>query len=107
MSTIHYTVKPGDKPSKEQIEEINEASKQPITFDEDSPHYTLEELREMAEYTRKMKAELKKPVVSLRITPDTLEKAKATGRGYTGFLSRLLDLAINDPEMVRKSLEQM
>ena len=34
----------------------------------------------------------------------TLEKAKATGKGYTGFLSRLLDNAINDPQMVRKSL---
>jgi len=31
-------------------------------------------------------------------------KAKATGKGYTGFLSRLLDNAINDPQMVSKSL---
>lgn len=46
----------------------------------------------------------KKPVVAIRITPATLEKAKATGRGYTGFLSRLLDNAIDDPELVKKSL---
>jgi len=33
-----------------------------------------------------------------------LEKAKATGKGYTGFLSRLLDNAIDDPQMVAKSM---
>ena len=27
-----------------------------------------------------------KPVIALRISPETLEKAKATGKGYTGFL---------------------
>ena len=45
-----------------------------------------------------------KPVVALRVSPETLEKAKATGKGYTGFLSRLLDNAINDPQIVAKSM---
>ena len=35
---------------------------------------------------------------------DIVEKAKATGKGYTGFLSRLLDNAINDPQLVSRSL---
>ena len=32
-----YTVKKGQKPTPEQIKEIEEASKKPITFDEDCP----------------------------------------------------------------------
>ena len=43
-------------------------------------------------------------LVLTHVSVDTLDKAKATGKGYTGFLSRLLDNAINDPQMVAKSL---
>ena len=45
-----------------------------------------------------------KPTISLRITPATLNKAKQYGKGYTGLLSRLLDIAINDEEMVKKCI---
>lgn len=64
----------------------------------------MEQYAEMAELARVRKAKIAKPVIALRISPETLEKAKATGKGYTGFLSRLLDNAINDPEMVERSL---
>ena len=68
------------------------------------PELTEEQYAKMAEAARKKREERRKPIVSLRIDPDTLKKAKATGKGYTGFLSRLLDNAINDPEIVKKSL---
>ena len=45
-----------------------------------------------------------KPTISLRISPVTLQKAKQYGKGYTGLLSRLLDVAINDEELVRKCI---
>ena len=45
-----------------------------------------------------------KPTISLRISPATLKKAKEYGKGYTGLLSRLLDVAINDEELVRKCI---
>lgn len=76
-------------------------SEQPQTT---SSQLTKEEYAKLAEIARQKRSEQKKVVVSIRISPDTLEKAKATGKGYTGFLSRLLDNAINDPEMVEKSL---
>ena len=90
------------KPTEEQIREIEEASTRPATPDEDAPELSLEQYAEMAELAKQRKKV--KPVIALRISPDTLEKAKATGKGYTGFLSRLLDNAINDPSMVAKSL---
>ena len=58
----------------------------------------------MALIARNRRKKSVKPVIALRISQETLEKAKATGKGYTGFLSRLLDNAINDPKMVSKSL---
>lgn len=58
----------------------------------------------MAELARQRRAKKVKPVVGLKISSETLEKAKAAGKGYTGFLSRLLDNAIKDPDMVQKSI---
>lgn len=87
-----------------QISEIERASKLPPVFDEDAPELSPEQLKRMAQAARLKRAARNKPVVSIRISPETLEKAKATGKGYTGFLSRLLDNAINDPELVSRSL---
>ncbi len=98
------TIHAGQQPSETQIQEIEAAAERPIYTDDDSPELTMEQYAEMAEIARAQRASRVKPVVSLRISPDTLEKAKATGKGYTGFLSRLLDNAINDPQMVKKSL---
>ena len=104
MTIVRKTVHPGQKPTKEQVKELREAAKRPIAFDDDSPPITLEQYAILAENGRRHQAMEKKPVVALRINPATLEKAKATGKGYTGFLSRLLDLAIDDPDLVKKSL---
>ena len=59
----------------------------------------MEELKKMAQQRRE---ETKKTLISLRLTNKTLEKARSLGKGYTGILSRLLDLAIEDPEMLKK-----
>lgn len=101
---VRKTVQPGQQPTDAMLKEIEAAASRPVMPDEDAPELTMEQYAEMAELAKKRKAEKVKPVLSLRISVDTLEKAKATGKGYTGFLSRLLDNAINDPEMVAKSL---
>lgn len=97
-------IREGQKPTKEQIKEIELAAAREIRPDEDAPEMTLEQYAEMAALARARKNKAVKPVVSLRISPLTLEKAKATGKGYTGFLSRLLDNAINDQNLVERSL---
>lgn len=97
-------IKPGQQPTEAQIREIEKASKIPVTPDEDTPELTMEQYAEMAALAKARKAKNIKPIIALRIDPSTLEKAKATGKGYTGFLSRLLDNAIKDPKLVAKSL---
>jgi len=101
---VRTTITIGQQPTEDQIREIETASMMPITPDEDAPELTMEQYAEMAAIARARRAKNIKPVVALRITPETLEKAKATGKGYTGFLSRLLDNAINDPQLVARSL---
>lgn len=101
---VQTVVRPGQQLTDEQIKEIEAAMAQPVVPDEDAPELTLEQYAEMAAIARNRKSKQVKPVVALRISISTLEKAKATGKGYTGFLSRLLDNAIDDPQMVAKSM---
>ena len=101
---VRTTVKAGQQPTDAQIQEIEMASMMPVIPDEDAPELTMEQYAEMAAIAKARKAKNVKPVIALRIDPSTLEKAKATGKGYTGFLSRLLDNAIKDPQLVAKSL---
>ncbi len=35
--TKTYTIKPGQKPTQEQLKEVEEAKKRPIVYDEDCP----------------------------------------------------------------------
>ena len=101
---IRTVVHPGQQPTEEQIKEIEAAMARPDVPDEDAPELTLEQYAEMAAIARSRRSKQVKPVVALRVSQSTLDKAKATGKGYTGFLSRLLDNAINDPQMVAKSM---
>lgn len=101
---VQRVIRTGMEPTEEQIREIELAATRPVTPDEDAPELTVEQYAEMAAIAKEHRMKQVKPVVSLRISPDTLEKAKATGKGYTGFLSRLLDNAINDPQLVSRSL---
>ena len=104
MAMTRIEIREGQKPTLQQIQEIEAASRRPIVPDDDAPELTPEQYAEMAAIARKQRQQKKKQVVAIRISPETLAKAKATGKGYTGFLSRLMDNAINDPVMVQKSL---
>lgn len=101
---VRTVIRSGQQPTETQIREIERAATLPIVPDEDAPELSLEQYAEMASIAKKQRSQRVKPVIALRISPETLEKARATGSGYTGFLSRLLDNAINDPQMVSKSL---
>ena len=92
------------KLTKEEKKMIKAAEKLPIVYDEDCPELTPEQLSQMRRLYDEFIPERRKKTVSLRLSPATFEKARALGKGYTSVLSRLLDLAINDPEMVKKCL---
>lgn len=85
----------------EEIRELEAAEKMSPVFDEDSPEMTAEQLLQFKRMNHENRT---KQTISLRLSPDTLKKAKQYGKGYTSFLSRLLDAAIDDEELVRKCI---
>ena len=104
MTIIRKMIPEGESLTAEQIKELDALEHRPVTFDDDCPELTPEQLKQIAAIAKEQRARRKKSVITLRVSFDTLEKAKATGKGYTGFMSRLLDAAINNPELVKKCL---
>jgi uncharacterized protein (DUF4415 family) len=99
--TVTSTLKAGDKPTKEQIKRIRKAAKQPVTFDEDSPESTPEQLALFAAEARKRNL---KHTVGLRLSQKTIEQYKALGKGYTGVMASVLEYVIKNPDLLKKAL---
>ena len=104
MAVKSVKLNPKKKLTKAQIAMLKEAEKNPIVFDEDSPELTEKELSEFKLVMDSRNANRRKENVTLRISQKNLTKARSLGKGYTGFLSRLLDLALEDPDLVKKAL---
>ena len=104
MGTTRIILGKKNRLTRAEKAELSAAFKRPITFDEDAPELTADQLKEFAEVARTQRAEQKKEVVAIRLSPEVIKTAKATGRGYTGFLARLIENAIKDRNLVKKSL---
>lgn len=104
MATVYYELDGKSKLTREEIKQIRAAAKRPIVFDEDCPELTEEQLAELGRLARERNKERQKQVLTLRVSAATMKKAKALGKGYTGILSRLLEMALDDPEMIQKCL---
>ncbi len=85
------------------------ASKKQISFDEDSPEFTEEQLkqfRRILAYAEGYRKENRKQNVTLRLSPQTIKKAKSLGKGYTSILAAIIENALNNPdEVLLKSLQ--
>lgn len=75
-----------------------------IVFDEDCPELTDEELSEFKRVSGLRRAQRRKQTVTVRLSPQALTKAKSLGKGYTSILSRILETALNDNDMIKKCL---
>ncbi len=91
-------------PSEEQIKMLEKAAKKPITYDDDLPKFSDAELKEFKRISELKKESRRKQTVTLRISPQALEKAKSLGKGYTSVLSRILEDALNDNEYLKQHL---
>ena len=83
---------------------LEELENKPIEFDEDSPQLSDAELAQFRRISDIRNEERKKQTVSLRLSPQALRKAKSLGKGYTSVLSRILEAALNDNELIKRSL---
>jgi len=78
--------------------------KKPISYDEDCPELSDEELAQFRRISDIRNEERRKQTVSLRLSPQAMKKAKSLGKGYTSVLSRILEAALNDNEVIKKFL---
>ena len=96
---VKETLKAGQKPTKEQIKEIQAAEKKSITYTDLAPKLTDKELAEF----KKINAENRKKIpCTLRISKKSLEWWKSLGDGYTSAMARMLEDAKNHPELLKK-----
>lgn len=87
------------KITDKRIEEIKEV---PISYDEDSPELSAEEIIKGAEEMRRRR---EKVVVSLRLEKHTADFYQQLGKGYTSIISRILsEVEKNHPEIIKKAL---
>lgn len=90
--------------TQEEIEMLDRASKMPLIFDEDSPELTEEELKGFRRVSAENRLERNKQTVTLRLSPQALRKARSLGKGYTSVLSRILEGALSDNNVIRRYL---
>ena len=90
--------------TKEQKKKLDNLEKRPVEFDEDCPELTDEQLAEFRRVSEQRKEERRKKTVTIRLSSKSLSKAKSLGKGYTSVLSRILEKALDDDDLIRKCL---
>ena len=87
MAMVTSRLKDGSVPSDEVLARIEEATKYPITFDENCPELNDEQLREFKPVNPDLNANPqffrpKKKQITLKLDADVLEAYRGTGKGY-------------------------
>ena len=91
-------------PSQAQIEMLTKAAKLPIHAESEYPEFLETELLQFKRISDTRRAERKKQTVTLRLSPQALEKARSLGKGYTSVLSRIIESALDDPDIIKHNL---
>ena len=87
-----------------QVEMLHNLESKPISPDEDCPELTMDQLAQFQRISAANREERCKQTVTLRLSPQTLRRAKSLGKGYTSVLSRILENALENPDIVRHYL---
>ena len=87
--------------SREELQELEEAAARAIVFDEESPEMTQEMLKQFKQMKQKGRT---KQTASIRLSEKAQRFSRSYGKGYTSFLSRLIDAALDDDTLVKKCL---
>lgn len=83
---------------------LERAAQMPIPEDSDLPPLTEEQLAQFHRVSKENNTARRKVTVTLRISPQALERARSLGSGYTSVLSRILESALADPEIIKEFL---
>ena len=89
------------KPTPEQIQMLENAKSFTVSRDDEYPEFTKEELSKFKKISEEKKIDRQKQIVTLRLSGKALKKAKSLGKGYTSILSRIIEGALEDPEIIK------
>lgn len=104
MATVRYEIDPKRELTSEEENILESAAKKPVMYDEDLPKLSQEQLMQFYRISDARKEERRKQNVTLRLSPQAIRKAKALGKGYTSVLARILENALNDPDIIKSNL---
>lgn len=89
----------------EQLKMLEEVETAPVVIDDDAPDISDEQLIKFAQLARQQRQKKSvKQTVALKLSPQALQKARSLGKGYTSVLSRILESALADNEIIRQYL---
>ncbi|MDE5945922.1 MAG: BrnA antitoxin family protein [Oscillospiraceae bacterium] len=89
----------------EQLVMLEDVVNSPVVPDEECPELTDEQIARLAEIARTRRQQTQtKQTVAIRLSPQALTKAKSLGKGYTTILSRILETALADNEIIKQYL---
>ena len=80
-----------------QAKMLHKLAERPVTPDEDCPELTAAQLSEFKKVSENRRAERCKQTVTLRLS-------KSLGKGYTSVLSRILENALDNPDIIQHNL---
>ena len=91
--------------TEEQKKMLEEMESRPAMPDEECPELTADQLAMLAKAARERRQQMQnKQTVAIRLSPQALATAKALGKGYTSVLSRILENALKNPDVLRNYL---
>lgn len=88
----------------EQLKMLEEMEASPIEFDDDCPELTEEQLKSFKRVLAENRIDRNKQTVTIRLSPKALRTARSLGKGYTSVLSRILESALSDSEIIKHYL---
>ncbi len=101
---VRKTIDVKKEPTEEQIRMLKKAEQLPVVYDDDSPELSEEKLLEFRRISEERREDRRKQTISLRLSPQAVAKARSLGKGYTSVLSRILEEALNDNELIKRCL---
>ena len=104
MAIKKYVLRPEQQLTEEQILMVKAAAKRPVVQDDDNPELTDEQLASLRRVHESRRVDRRRQNVTLRLTPQAIQKAKALEKGYSGILSRIIESVLNDPSALSKYL---
>ena len=84
--------------------ELEALKDRPITYDEDCPPLTDEQIAQFRRVIEARQLERKREPVTLRLHPQALRRAKSLGKGYTRVLSDIVETVLNNDQILNMFL---